>query len=74
MIGTKHKVKGLTCRKGSLMPDTSCSGEYPDMIRFFRILTSCGTNYKRPTTGEVPSRVKVFISKESVSNLVTEIT
>lgn len=36
----------FTCRNGSLMPDTSCSGEYPDMIRFFRILTSCGTSWK----------------------------
>jgi hypothetical protein len=24
----------LICRKGSEMPDTSCSGEYPDIIRF----------------------------------------
>lgn len=37
----------FTCRKGSLMPDTSCSGEYPDIIRFFRILTNCGTSYKK---------------------------
>lgn len=46
--GTLHEEKGrFTCRKGSLMPDTSCSGEYPDMIRFFRILTNCGTSYKK---------------------------
>lgn len=46
--GYLHQERGkFTCRKGSLMPDTSCSGEYPDMIRFFRILTNCGTSYKK---------------------------
>lgn len=43
----------FTCRKGSLMPDTSCSGEYPDIIRFFRILTNCGTSYKKQKREEV---------------------
>ena len=39
----------LTCRKGSLTPDTSCSGEYPAMIKFFKILTSCGTSCRIPS-------------------------
>lgn len=34
------------------MPDTSCSGEYPDMIKFFRILTNCGTSYKNKQTNK----------------------
>ena len=36
----------LTCKKGSLIPDTSCSGEYPAMIKFFNILTNSGTDWK----------------------------
>ena len=28
------------------MPCTSCSGEYPDITRFFNSLTKFGTNYK----------------------------
>lgn len=33
----------LTCRKGSLTPATSCSGEYPEMTRPFMIWTRSGT-------------------------------
>ena len=45
------------------MPDTSCSGEYPDMIRFFRILTNCGTSYK-----------KVYNRREDVSKAFVSLT
>lgn len=37
----------LTCKKGSLIPETSCSGEYPDMMRFFRIRTNWGTSCRK---------------------------
>lgn len=37
----------LTCRKGSLIPDTSCSGEYPEMIRPFMIWTRSGTVWRK---------------------------
>lgn len=57
------EAQALTCRKGSLMPDTSCSGEYPDMMRFFRILTSCGTSWRTARETE-SSRV----SKEAESS------
>ena len=28
---------------GSLIPETSCSGEYPDITRFFSVFTKIGT-------------------------------
>lgn len=37
----------LTCKKGSLTPLTSCSGEYPPSIKFFNILTKFDTIYEK---------------------------
>lgn len=49
----RHKVTIITWRKGSLMPDTSCSGEYPDMIRFFKIDLNVSCTCLRATSSYV---------------------
>ena len=49
-----------TWRKGSEMPLTSCSGEYPDMFRFLRILTKEWTHFLKWF------RMSVFFSAISV--------
>lgn len=68
----------LTCKKGSLIPDTSCSGEYPDMIRFFRIRTNWGTSCEEescpvrvlflpPASFEVQAEEQILYLKASQS-------
>lgn len=39
----RRKWNWLTCRKGSLIPATSCSGEYPEMTKPFMMWTRSGT-------------------------------
>ena len=37
-------ISKQTCRNGSLIPLTSCSGVYPAITEFFSVLTSVGTH------------------------------
>lgn len=38
-----NEKRHLTCKNGSLIPLTSCSGEYPARIKFFNMRTRFGT-------------------------------
>ena len=50
-----------TCRKGSLIPLTSCSGVYPAMTKFFNVLTNVGTHYNHISIFCTISRIFIKI-------------
>jgi hypothetical protein len=42
----RNNRKTLTCKNGSVIPDTSCSGLYPVVTSAFKLRTSRGTACK----------------------------
>ena len=47
---TRKSCRILTCRKGSVMPETSCSGAYPELVRALSVRTNAGTTGRNIST------------------------
>lgn len=65
--------KTLTCKNGSVIPETSCSGLYPVVTKAFRLRTSSGTACEHVNNKLASTRESTHIS-EFIQTILVDLT